>query len=107
MHQLELLGGAVGGLTREGSALQLGHHTGVAELLDVVDVGHAVDHLLLVELFQCLKVKMPKTLVLAPHLIVPAHGKAEGLRHLHMEHVKAVASPVHLGEKVAASIPDA
>ena len=50
MHQLELLGGVVGGLTQEGPVLQLGHHTGVAELLDVVDAGHAADHLLLAEL---------------------------------------------------------
>jgi hypothetical protein len=32
MHQLELLGGVVGGLTREGSMLQLGHHTDVVAL---------------------------------------------------------------------------
>ena len=107
MHQLELLGGAVGGLTREAPALPLGHHTGVAELLDVVDAGHAADHLLLAELFQGLEVKMPETLVLAPSLIVLAQGKAKGVCHLHMKHVKAVASPVHLGEKEAASIPAA
>ena len=41
MHELELLGGVVGGLTWERPALLLGHHAGVAELLDVVDVGHA------------------------------------------------------------------
>jgi hypothetical protein len=92
---------------REGLALQLGHHTGVAELLDVVDAGHAADHLLLAKLFQGLEVKMPETLVPAPCLIIPARGKAEGLCHLHMELVKAVASPVHLSEEVAASIPDA
>ena len=51
MHQLKLLGGTVGGLTREWPALQVGHHTGVAELLDVVDAGHAMDHLLLTKLF--------------------------------------------------------
>ena len=107
MHQLELLGGAVGGLTREGLALQLGHHTGVAELLDVVDAGHAADHLLLVELLQGLEVKMPEALMPAPRLIVPARDKAKGVRHLHMKHIKAVASPVHLGEKAVTSILDA
>jgi hypothetical protein len=50
---------------------------------------------------------MPETLVPAPRLIILVRGKVEGLRHLHMEHVKAVASPVHLGEKAATSIPDA
>ena len=66
MHQLELLGGVVGGLMREGPALQLGHHIGVLEVLDMVDAGHVADHLLLAELFQGLKVKMPEMLVPAP-----------------------------------------
>jgi hypothetical protein len=91
---------------REGLVLQLGHHTGVVELLDVVDAGHAVDHLL-VKLLQGFEVKVPKALVPAPCLIIPARGKTEGVRHLYMEHIKVVASPVHLGEKTAASIPDA
>jgi hypothetical protein len=73
----------------------------------VVDAGHAADHLLLAELLQGLEVKMPEALVPAPHLIVPARGKANGVRHLHMKHVKAVSSPVHLGEKTTTSIPDA
>ena len=107
MHQLELLGGAVGGLTWEGPTLQLGHHIGVTELLDVVDAGHAADHLLLAELLQGFEVKVPEVLVPAPRLIIPAHGKVEGVRHLYMEHIKAVASPVHLGEKTTASILDA
>jgi hypothetical protein len=50
---------------------------------------------------------MPETLVPAPHLIILVRGKVEGLRHLHMEHIKVVASPVHLGEKAATSILDA
>jgi hypothetical protein len=86
MHQLELLGGAVGGLTREGPALQLGHHIGVTELLDMVNVGHAVDHLHLAELLQGLKVKMPKALMPAPCLLISARGKAKWVRHLHMKH---------------------
>jgi hypothetical protein len=65
-----------------------------------------MDHLLLVELFQGLEVKMPETLVPAPRLIIPARGKVEELHHLHMEHVKAVASLVHLGEEAATSILD-
>ena len=107
MHQLELLDGVVGGLTREWPTLQLGHHIGVAELLDVVDIGHVADHLLLAKLFQGLEVKVPETLMPAPCLVVPAHGKVEGMRHLHMKHIKAVASLVHLGEKAVASILDA
>ena len=107
MHQLELLGGAVGGLTREGPALQLGHHSGVVELFDVVDAGHAADHLLLAELLQGFEVKVPEELMLAPCLIIPTRGKAEGVHHLSMEHINVVASPVHLGEKTMTSIPDA
>ena len=72
----------------------------------MVDAGHAADHLL-AELFQGLEVKMPETLVPAPHFILLARGKAKGVRHLHMKHVKVVASPVHLGVKLVASIPDA
>ena len=51
--------------------------------------------------------KVPVALVPAPCLIILARGKAKGVRHLHMEHIKAVASPIHLGEKTAASILDA
>ena len=107
MHQLELLGGAVEGLTREGPVLQPSHHTGVTQLIDVVDAGHAANHLLVAELLQGFEMKVPKTLVPAPRLIIPARGKTQGVRHLYMEHIKAVASPVHLGEKTAASILDA
>jgi hypothetical protein len=51
VHQLELFGGAVGGLPREGPTLLLGHHTGVVELLDVVNARHPEDHLLLAKMF--------------------------------------------------------
>ena len=107
MHQLELLGGTVGGLTREGLVLQLGHHTGVIELINVVDAGHAVNHLLLAKLLQGFEVKVPKTLMPAPCLIISARGKTEGVRQRYMEHIKVVAFLVHLGEKTAASILDA
>ena len=106
MHQLELLGAMVGGLTQEGSALQLGHHIGVAELINVVDAGHATNHLL-AELLQGFEVKVPEMLMLAPRLIISTHGKTEGACHLYIEHIKAVASPVRLGEKTTACIPDA
>jgi hypothetical protein len=35
----------------EGTVPLFGHHTGVVELLDVVDVRQATDHLLLAKLF--------------------------------------------------------
>lgn len=95
--QLKLLGGAVKGLTREGPALLLCHHASVAELLDMVNVLHAMDNLL-AEPLQGFKVKEPEALMPAPCLIVLARDKAEGLRHLHMKHIKAVASPIHVGE---------
>ena len=66
-----------------------------------------MDHLLLAELLQGFEVKVPEALVPAPCVIIPARGKAEGVHHLYMEHIKAVASPVHLGEMAAASILDA
>jgi hypothetical protein len=89
----------VGGLMREGPTLQLGHHTGVAELLDVVDAGHAVDHLHLAEMLQGFEVKVPEALVLVPRLIIPARGKTEGVCHLYMEHIKAVASRFTLARR--------
>ena len=106
MHKLELLGDLVGGLTWERSALQLGHHASVAELLDVVDVGHAMGHSLLTKLLQDLEVKVPKTLMLVPCFVVLVHDKAKGVCHLHMNHINAVASQLHLGEKTVASILD-
>jgi hypothetical protein len=106
MHQLELLSGGVGGLMQVGLALQVGHHVGIAELLNAVDARHAADHLLLAELLQGLEVKMPKAFVLVPCLIITARDKEKEVRHLYMKHVKAVAFPVHLGEKTVASIPD-
>jgi hypothetical protein len=50
---------------------------------------------------------MPEALVPAPCLIIPTRGKEKGVCHLHMKYVKAVASPIHLGEKMVASIPNA
>ena len=93
MHQLELLDGVVGGLTREGPALQLGHNTGVTELLDVVDTSHAADHLLLAELLQGFEVKVPEVFVPTPRLIILARGKAEVVCHLYMEHIKGDCFP--------------
>ena len=73
--------------------LQLGHHTGVTELLDVVDAGHAVDHLLLAELLQGFEVKVPEVFVPTPRLIILARGKAEVVCHLYMEHIKGDCFP--------------
>ena len=72
----------------------------------MVDAGHAVDHLLLAELLQGFEMKVPEALMPAPRLIIPERGKTEGVRHLYMEHIKVVASSVHLGEEAAASILD-
>ena len=73
----------------------------------MVNAGHATNHLLLAELFQGLKVEIPKMLAPAPCLIILASSTVEGLCHLHMEHIKAVASLVHLGKKASTSILDA
>ena len=73
----------------------------------MVDTGQAVDHLLLAELLQGFEVKVPEVLMPVPCLIIPMHSKAERVHHLYMEHIKAVASSVHLGEKTVAPILDA
>ena len=50
--------------------------------------------------------KVLEALVPAPCFIISARGKTEGVHHLYMEHIKVVASLVHLGEKTTTSIPD-
>jgi hypothetical protein len=106
MHELQLLLGAEARLAREGEPPLLGEDVGVAELLHVVDVPHGLDHLLLAELLQGLEVEVPKALVPPPSVIVVACCKTEGLRHLYVKDVEAVAPPVHLGEKATMAIPD-
>ena len=41
-----------------------------------------------------------------PGVVVAAGCKTHGLRHLHMEDVKAIGAFVHLDEKATMAIPD-
>jgi hypothetical protein len=56
----------------------LGHHVGVAQLLDVVDLRHPTHHLLTLELPERLEVEMPKPRMPTPGLIISMSGEAEG-----------------------------
>ena len=87
-------------------AHKLGEDAGVAKLLHVLDSRHALHHLLVAELLQGLEVEVPKALVPPPGVVVTAGCKTHGLRHLHVEDVKAVGASVHLDEKATMAIPD-
>jgi hypothetical protein len=106
MDKLELLQHVVRSLTRKRPPLELGHDTGVTQLLNVVDLRHPAHHLLTSELLKCLEVEMPKPFMLAPGLIILMSGKAEGPGHLHVKHVQPVVPAVDLGEKTTAAVPD-
>jgi hypothetical protein len=72
----------------------------------VLDLRHALHHLLVAELLQGLKVEVPKTLVPPPSVIVATGCKACGLCRLHVEDVEAVGTSANLGEKAMMAIPD-
>jgi hypothetical protein len=61
----------------EKAPLVLGHHAGVAQLLDVVDLRHPTHHLLTPEFPERLEVEMPKPLVPKPGLIISMSGAPE------------------------------
>ena len=93
-------------LARKGEPPLLGEDAGVAELPHVVDVRHALHHLLVAEQLQGLEVEVPKALVPPLGVIVATGCKTHGLRHLHVEDVKAVGASVHLDEKATMVILD-
>jgi hypothetical protein len=72
----------------------------------VLDSRHALQHLLVAELFQGLEVEVPKALVPSPGVVVALSCKTHGLRHLHVEDIEAVGASIHLGEKATMAIPD-
>jgi len=106
VHELQLLLGAEARLAGEGEPPLLGEDAGVVELLHVLDSRHALHHLLVAELLQGLEVEVPKALVPPPGVVVAAGCKTHGLRHLHVEDVKAVGASVHLDEKATMAILD-
>jgi hypothetical protein len=97
---------AVQSPSRKRLPLVFGHHAGVAQLLDVVDLWHPTYHLLTPELPERLEVEMTKPLMAMSSLIISTSGKAEGLSHLHVKHVQPVALTVDLGEKATTAVPD-
>jgi hypothetical protein len=106
VDKLELLHCMVQSLTGKRPLLELGHHVGVAQLLDVVVLRHPAHHLLMPVLLKRLKVEMPKSFMSAPCLIISMSGKAEGPDQLHEKHVQPVMPAVDLGEKTAVVVPD-
>jgi hypothetical protein len=106
VDKLELLQCTVQSLSRKRLPLVLGHHAGVAQLVNVVDMQHLVHHLLAPELLERLEVEVPKPLVPTLGLIISMSGEAEGSSHIHVKHVHPVAPVVDLGEKVNAEVPD-
>jgi hypothetical protein len=106
VDELELLLRVVHSMRGKGPPLELGHHVGVAQLLDVVDLRHPVHHLLTPELPEHLKVEMPESFMPSSGLIISMSGEAKGLGHLHVKHVQLVTPMVDLGEKMTAAVPD-
>jgi hypothetical protein len=106
VDKLKLLQRVVQSLSKKRSSLVLGHHAGVPQLLDVVDLRHPAHHLLAPELPERLDVVMPKLLVPTPCLIISMSGEAEGPSHVHVKHVKPIAPVVDLGEKATAAVPN-
>jgi hypothetical protein len=106
VDKVKLLQRTVRSLSRKRPPLVLGHHTGVTQLLNVVDVRHSTHHLLAPELPERLEVEMPKPLVPTPCLIISTSSEAEGPSHLHVKHVQPVVPAVDLGEKVTVAVPD-
>jgi hypothetical protein len=104
VDELELL--LVHNLTGKGLPLELGHHTGVAQLLDVIDLRHPTHYLLTPELPERLEVEMPESFMSSPSFIVSTISEAEGSSHLHVKNVQPVAPVVDLGEKTTAAVPD-
>jgi hypothetical protein len=86
--------------------LWLGHHAGVAQLLDMVILWHPTHHLLMLDLLKHFEVEMPKPFMPVPHLIVSMSGKVEGSGHLHVKHVQPIAPVVDLGQNTATTILD-
>jgi hypothetical protein len=106
VDKLELLQRTIRSLSRKRLPLVLGHHAGVAQLIDVVDMRHPVHHLLAPELLERLKVEVPKPLVPMLGLTISMSGEAEEPSHIHVKHVHPIAPVVDLGEKVNAAVPD-
>jgi hypothetical protein len=106
MNELELLLRTVRGLTGKRAPLELGHHAGVVELLDVVDPRLPSYHLLAPELAQRLKVEVDEALMPAPALVVMASGKAYRPSDLHVEDVEPVAPTIDLSEEAPVRILD-
>jgi hypothetical protein len=84
---------------QEGEALLLHRHARVAELLHVVDVRHAPQHLLGTELPQGLKVEVPKVLVPLPRIVVTSSCKAKRPYHLCVENIEAIAPLLTLARR--------
>jgi hypothetical protein len=72
----------------------------------VVKARQALYHLLGTELLQGLKVKVPKSLVSLPRLVVPTSSKAEELCYLHVEDVESIGASSYLGKKATMTIPN-
>jgi hypothetical protein len=94
VDKLELLQHEVRSLSKKRSLLVLGHHAGVTQLLDMVDLP------------ECLEMEMPKLLVPMLGLIVSMSGEAERLSHILVKHVQPVVPVVDHGEKATATVPD-
>jgi hypothetical protein len=106
MHELEPLLGSEARFLGKWEPSLLRQHADVAELLHVVKARQALYHLLGTKLLQSLEVKVPKSLVPLPRLVVPTSSKAEELCYLHVEDVESISASSYLGKKATMTIPN-
>ena len=71
----------------------------------MVEAWQASHHLRGTEPLQGLEVKVPKTLVPLPRLVVLTSSETGGLCHLHIEDVESICALGYLGKKATTAIP--
>jgi hypothetical protein len=106
VHELKALIGSKARLLGKGEPPLLHQHADVIELLHVANARQASYHPLGTEPLQGLEVKVPKVLVLLPHLVIPMSSKVEGLCYLHVEDIESISASGYLGKKATMVIPN-
>jgi hypothetical protein len=106
VHELELLLGSEVRLLGKGELPLLRQHADITEPLHVVKARQASYHPLGTEPLQGLEVKVPKTLVPLPRLVVPMSSKVDGLCYLHVEDIEWIGASGYLSKKATMAIPN-
>jgi hypothetical protein len=106
VHELEPLLDSEARLLGKGEPPLLRQHADVTKLFHVVKARQASYHSLGTKLLQGLEVKVPKSLVPLPCLVIPMSSKSEGLCYLHVEDIESIGASGYLGKKAMMAIPN-